>query len=94
MLVDTGSSLVVLPRVLADRLELRPTRVQRVRIGGSRVAVWPIAEVRIALDGDAIVTHCFITDDGRPILGAQALEAMFLGVDPVGQRLVPVEALA
>ncbi len=29
----------------------------------------------------------------QPLLGALALEGVFMGVDPVAQRLVPVEGL-
>ena len=34
--------------------------------------------------------HC---PDGPPLLGAVALESLFLAVDPVGKRLIPVEGL-
>jgi len=107
LLVDTGATcgersrttLLVVPRPMAERLALLPTRSQRVRIaGGSFRAesrgqheVWPVAEVRVALDGGETTTPCFIAPDGPALLGAVALESLFLAVDPVAKRLIPVE---
>lgn len=91
LLVDTGATLVVVPRTLANRLGLVPVRTQPVVIAGGRREVWPVAEVRLALDGVEVTTPCFIAPDGPPLLGAVALESLFLAVDPVGKKLVPVE---
>jgi aspartyl protease family protein len=92
LLVDTGATLTVLPRPLAERLELKAARTQRVVvIAGGQRDVWPVAEVRLALNGDETTTPCFIAPDGPLLLGAVALESLFLAVDPVGKRLIPVE---
>ena len=90
-LVDTGASLSVVPRSLAERLELKSTRSQRIVIVGGQPDVWPVAEARLALNGDEITTPCFIAPDGPALLGAVALESLFLAVDPVGKRLIPVD---
>jgi len=90
-LVDTGATLLVVPQALAQRLELNPTRSQRVVIAGGQRDVWPIAEVRLALDGQETTTPCFIAPGGLPLLGAVAMESLFLAVDPVAKRLVPVD---
>ena len=91
LLVDTGATLVVVPQPLADRLALAPTRSQRVVIAGGQREVWPIAEVRLILDGQETTTPCFIAPAGPPLLGAVALESLFLAIDPVAKRLIPVE---
>jgi predicted aspartyl protease len=92
LLVDTGATLTVVLRPLAERLELKAARSQRVVIAGGQRDVWPVAEeVRLALNGDETTTPCFIAPDGPPLLGAVALESLFLAVDPVGKRLIPVE---
>lgn len=91
LLVDTGATLSVVPRSLADRLELKSTRSQRVVIAGGQREIWPIAEALLSLNGAAITTPCFIAPDGPPLLGAVALESLFLAVDPVGKRLLPVD---
>lgn len=94
LLVDTGATLVVIPRALADRLDLIPSRQHAVVLAGGAREVWPVAEVHLQLNGDEVTTPCFIAPDGPPLLGAVALESLFLGVDPVAKRLVPVDAFA
>ena len=91
LLVDTGATLLVVPKVLADRLNLTPTRTHAVQIAGGQEEVWPISEVRLALDGQEVTTPCFIAPGGPALLGAVALESLFLSVDPVGKRLTPVK---
>ncbi len=90
-LVDTGATLVVVPADLARRLVLVPTRQQPVMVAGGRRDSWPIAEVRLTLDGREVTTPCFIAPGGPPLLDAVALESLFLAVDPVAKRLIPVE---
>ena len=91
LLVDTGATLLVVPRALADRLELVARRFQPVLIAGGQRVEWPVAEVSLSLDGSSVTTPCFIAPDGPALLGAVALESLFLAVDPVAKRLIPVE---
>lgn len=91
LLVDTGATLLVVPRTLADRLGLIATRSQRIVIAGGQRDTWPVAEVGLTLDGQKTTTPCFIAPAGPPLLGAVALESLFLAADPVAKRLVPVE---
>lgn len=91
LLVDTGATLLVVPRPLAERLGLTPLRTHPVQIAGGQREVWPVAEVRLALDGQEVTTPCFIAPGGPALLGAVALESLFLAVDPVAKRLVSVE---
>ncbi len=91
LLVDTAATLLVVPQELADRLGLVPVRRQPVVLAGGQRDVWPIAEVRLGLDGQEVTTPCFIAPGGPALLGAVALESLFLAVDPVAKRLVPVE---
>lgn len=91
LLVDTGATLVVVPSVLADRLELVARRTQLVVVAGGAEAYWPVAEVQIAIDGQEVTTPCFIAPDGPVLLGAVALESLFLAVDSAAKRLVPTK---
>jgi predicted aspartyl protease len=93
LLVHTGALLVALPRALADRLELVTERHQRVMVAGGATTTLPVAEVRLALGDQHVTTPCFIIPEGAALLGAVALESLFLAVDPVRQRLVPAQAL-
>src|SRR3972149_5537922 len=78
-LVDTGATLLVVPRPMAERLGLAPTRSHRVMIAGRQHEVWPVAEVRLTLDGEEIPTPCFIAPavrslgPGRPVRRCSAL---------------------
>ena len=54
---------------------------------------WPVGEVRLHLENQEITTPCLIAPGGPALLGAVALESLFLAVDPVAKRLVPVEGM-
>jgi hypothetical protein len=69
---------LVVPRPLADRLELQAQRYEPVVIAGGQRASWPVAELRVAVDGKEVTTR----------------ESLLLAVDPVAKRLVPVEGSA
>jgi hypothetical protein len=73
----------VVPRSLAERLELAVRRSQPVLIAGGRRAEWPVAEVSLSLNGPDVTTPCFIAPDGPALLGAVAIESLFLAVNPV-----------
>lgn len=91
LLVDTGATFLVVPRTLAERLALQPTRACPLLIAGGREETWPLAEARLALDGLEVTTPCLIAPDGPALLGAVALESLLLAVDPIAKRLVPVK---
>ncbi len=90
-MVNTGATLLVIPRSVAERLEVVPLRTQRVVIAGGQNDLWPVGEVRLALDGQEVMTPCFIAPGDPALLGAVALESLFLAVDPVAKRLIPFE---
>jgi len=48
ILVPTGATLLVVPRSLAERLELVVPRYQPVLIAGGQRAEWPVAEVGLS----------------------------------------------
>ena len=53
-----------------------------------------IGHTWVRFGGEEIVTQVLFNDEGAPaLLGALALEGALMGVDPVRQRLVPVEGL-
>src|SRR5438105_15815786 len=54
----------------------------------------PIGEVEAEIDGRRMPILCFFgAKDVPALLGAHALEAFLLSVDPVEQKLVPREAI-
>ena len=92
-MVGTNATLLVVPAALAQRLELTPRRSQPVVTAQGR-AVWPVAEVRLELEGQEVTTPCFIRPDGPVVLGTVALESLLLAVDPIAERLIPTEGFA
>ena len=93
VLVDTEASYLCLPRSLLVSLGYRPIDRQRVIFATGQTAVWEVAEVRVRLQGRERTVLAFLAPDDAPkLLGAQALETFGLGVDPLGKRLVPVDA--
>jgi clan AA aspartic protease len=92
MLVDSGAVFCAVPQALADRLGLQPVMQRPVRLADGTRRMFPVASMRVAVAGETADTYAFILGNGgRPLLGAVALESLFLGIDPVRQRLVPVE---
>ena len=93
-LVDTGASIVSVPASLLIDLGVKPAAQHRFRFAQGGVRNMDIGEARIRVDGLETGTLVAFNDEGTPpLLGALALESLFLGVDPVGQRLIPVEGL-
>jgi clan AA aspartic protease len=93
VLVDTGASYLTLPRSFLASLGYRGIDRQRVIFATGEKAVWEVAEVKVRLQGRERTVLAFLASDDSPkLLGAQALETFGLGVDPLGKRLIPVDA--
>jgi predicted aspartyl protease len=94
MLVDTGATYTVLPADLAERLEITvaPRRL-RVRLAGGRHKSMRVGTVFVRLLGREAADTALIGRRGlEPLLGAEALEALGLAVDPTSRRLKPTRA--
>ena len=93
-LVDTGASTTSVPASILRQLGLRPLYTERFRFAQGEVREMPVGETRIRLAGKEFTTQFVFNEEGTPaLLGALALEAAYMAVDPVGQRLIPVEGL-
>jgi len=92
-LVDTGASYLSLSRNILERLGYRARDTQRVVFATGQTAVWPVTEVKVRLEGRERTVIAFMAEPGVPaLIGAQTLETLGLGVDPLARRLVPVDA--
>lgn len=93
-LVDTGATYTWVPRPILEALGHRPSFRQRLRLANGTVMERDGGEVVLEVDGARRTTVVIFGDPGSDILlGAFTLEAFSLAPDPVGKRLVPVEAL-
>jgi predicted aspartyl protease len=91
--VDTASSYTWLPATVRDRLGLQPREQRTFMLANGIREQRPVAQVTISLGGPSFSTYCaFAEEADAPLLGVIALEEAGLAVDPVNQRLVPVDA--
>jgi len=91
-LVGTGSTFTSVPATVLERLGVVPQRTVRLRLANGQVEEQRIGRLLAQLDGMQESIICVFGPPGSPpVIGAHTLEAFLLGVDPVEQRLVPVE---
>lgn len=85
--VDTGATLSVVPRRLADELGLEPRRVDGVQRGAGLIEVLRAPAV-VAVEGRETVSEVWISDViDKPLTGAMILEMLGLEADPRTGRL-------
>ena len=91
-LVDTGATFSAFPAGLLDPLGVRSFDTVGVRLANGQVEERALGQVDSAIDGVRRPILClFGPVDAPALLGAHALEAFLLNVDPVARRLVPRE---
>lgn len=91
-LVDTGATFTAVPAAVLEQLGVVPDYTVSLRLANGQIDRVSIGEVRAELDGVRHTIICAFGEPGSPaVIGAHTLEAFLLGVDPVEQRLVPVE---
>lgn len=94
VLVDTGATYTVVPRDVLERLGIAPQFRCRFRISDGRVVELDMAWAVVKVEGEMTYTICVFGEPGMDaLLGAVTLEELGLGVDPINQRLVPIELL-
>jgi len=93
-LVDTGASITSVPGSVLRELGVEPMTRQSFQFGQGEVRLMDIGQTWVRIEGREVVTLVLFNEEGTlPLLGALALEGVFMGVDPVAKRLVPVEGL-
>ena len=93
-LVDTGATTTVIPGAMLRRLGISPTRRETFEYAGGERVDLDMAEAKARVDGRETTTWVIFGEEGSSaLLGAYTLEGVFLGVDPYGQKLIPVRGL-
>jgi predicted aspartyl protease len=93
-LVDTGASISSAPASVLHDLGVTPLVKQNFRFGQGEVRSMDVGQTWLRVEDREVITLVlFNEEDTQPLLGALALEGVFMGVDPVGKRLLPVEGL-
>ncbi|MCE2463230.1 MAG: hypothetical protein J4F46_04860 [Dehalococcoidia bacterium] len=73
---------------------MRPLAQERFRFAQGETRTMDVGQTWVRIEGRERITLVVFNEEGTtPFLGALALDAMFMGVDPVAQKLVPVEGL-
>ena len=92
--VDSGASLTSVPAELLADLGIESHATRPFVLADGRRVESPVANALIRIDGEAVADLSVLGEPDEPVLlGARTLEGLFLGVDPVNKRLVPVEGL-
>jgi len=92
-LVDTGATLTVIPRRLAEELGLRVTGRTEVETAAGKITL-ERTRVRLELEGREEIVPALISDViDKVLIGVTALEVLGLQVDPLTGRLKEWTAL-
>ena len=90
LLVDTGATLSWLPRSTLESIGVAPLSRRGFLLADGRRVERETGIVRLTLDGVAIGATVVFAEAGEgSMLGATALEALGMAVDPVGKKLLP-----
>lgn len=91
-MVDAGAFLSSAPASVLRELGVTPLKRQGFHFADGSSKPMDVGEVRIRIDGREATTQVVFNDEGtQPLLGALALEELFLIVDPIGRRLLPMD---
>ncbi len=90
MVVDTGSTYSVIPRSVADDLDIRPTHERTFTLADGRRMSRRLGRAGFAYDGVEAASVVVVGEpDDVPLLGATALEELGMEVDPIAKTLRP-----
>ena len=93
-LVDTGASITAVPASILHQLGVPPLAKREFEFAQGEVREMDVGQTWIRVDGREVVTLVLFNDEGtQPLLGAMALEGVFLGVDPLRKRLIPIRGV-
>lgn len=93
-LVDTGATYTMVPASLLDRLGIAPVAQMNFILADGQRIERDVGEASLRI-GDSTFHSpvVFANEDSNVLLGAVTLQIFGLGVDPLNERLVPVDGL-
>lgn len=93
-IVDTGAIYTVIPRSVAERLQLKEVDKRRFKTASGEVVEYPVSEAYITIEGKGVTFLVAMANEKTPILlGVTTLELLGLQVDPVTRKLTPLELM-
>ncbi len=88
-LIDTGATLLSMPKRMIEQLGLKRQRTRTARTAAGVVAFGVFEAVRLTVQGrDCVVEVMELPDECPMLIGQTPLEVLDFVVDPVGQRLL------
>ncbi|MFH1265537.1 MAG: retroviral-like aspartic protease family protein [Planctomycetota bacterium] len=88
-LVDTGATLLSLPRRFVEQLGLKRTRTRTARTAAGVMQFGIYGAVRLTVqERDCIIEVAEIPDECPVLIGQVPLEMLDFVVDPAGQKLI------
>lgn len=88
-LVDTGATILSLPRRYIQQLGLTPVRERTAPTAAGTVKLRIFSVVRLTIQGRDVATEvCEVPDDCPPLIGQIPLEGLGFVVDPQGRKLI------
>ena len=91
--VDTGAFMMSAPGSLLRELGVSPSFTENVRMADGTQRNMNVSCVWLRLNGREVITYVVHNDDyTTPLLGSLALETLRMSVNPVAQRLVPLDS--
>ncbi len=94
-LVDTGATMTILPKQLAEQLGLKPTERRKV-LTAKGYADMEKSHAEIEIQGKKDIMSVGIVESASikaPIVGVTTLELLELAVDPATRKLVKSELI-
>ena len=88
-LVDTGATMLSLPKRLVQQLGLKRHRTRIARTSAGTVSFGVYSAVRLTVqERDCVIEVAEVPDECPVLIGQVPLEMLDFVVDPVGQRLI------
>ena len=92
--VDTGTFMMSVPGSLLRGIGRTPSFTDNFRTADGGVRSMDVGPALLRLNGREVITYIAFNDDyTTPLLGSLALETLRMAVDPVDQRLFPLDSL-
>ena len=91
-LVDSGSTFTSIPRGILLDLGVEARREVKLRLADGTSQAQQLGRVMIQLYGVEEITFVVFGEPESPAtIGVVTLETLLLGIDPVDQKLIPIE---
>lgn len=93
-IVDTGAIYSVIPKSVAEKLQLKEEDRRRFKTASGEIVEYPVSEAYIKIEGKGVTSLVAIANEKTPtLLGVTTLELMGLQVDPVTGKLTPLDLM-